>query len=324
MIMKKLWYMILGTIMLACNKEDALDSRIQLENLYTISDDASDTIKQQIYRIYTTYDVPVYFNDTIGQVFLKTDVNGNAVYKYENLDLAWTFDDYEQLNYYYHYVTEPQKQSEALHFIEQYLKDASPELYPFCFFVTERIDRKKRSEIKLTEVEDQFLIGFRTITLLLGRCTEEEPKSIAIKMLRSNVSQKINNYAEELAYFHAVSEEKCYNAYWTNLDPTLSEYWKAPELDPDYINTNYTPEQLEEIRAQQRPVVAHYGFVMAEKQDGGMSAPRNKEEDLQGYIKVIMNGSDETFRANWGNYPLVMKKYEILYKIITEKLGVEL
>ena len=44
-------------------------------------------------------------------------------------------------------------------------------------------------------------------------------------------------------------------------------------------------------------------LLWLKKQDGGMSAPRNKEEDLQGYIKVIMNGSDETFRANWGNYP---------------------
>ena len=33
---------------------------------------------------------------------------------------------------------------------------------------------------------------------------------------------------------------------------------------------------------------------------------------------------EETFRKQWGAYPLVMQKYEVLYKIITEKLGVEL
>lgn len=323
--MKKLWYIALGMIMLACGKEDALDSRIQLENLYTISDDASDTIKQRIYSIYTTYGVPVYFNDTIGQVFLKMDVNGKAVYEYEKLDLAWTFDNYDKIDYQYHYVTDPEQQSKALRFIEQYLQDASPALYPFCFFITEGISKKKRDEIKFTQMEDQFLTGFRTITLLLEQCADETPQSMATQMIRSNVLQKINNYTEELAYFHAVTDKKTYYQYWKVLDPS-SPYFALPELNPDYTSDRYTPEELEEIRAQKRPIAGKFGFVMATIQDrgAGSSAPYDAKEDLQCYVKVIMSGTDESFRKNWGAYPLVMEKYEILYKIITEKLGVEL
>lgn len=46
---------------------------------------------------------------------------------------------------------------------------------------------------------------------------------------------------------------------------------------------------------------------------------------LECFVKVILaTGSDEVFREQWGTYPLVMEKYEVLYEIITEKLGVEL
>ena len=51
----------------------------------------------------------------------------------------------------------------------------------------------------------------------------------------------------------------------------------------------------------------------------------DKKRDLECLVKVKMsNGSDEVYREQWGTYPLVMEKYEVLYEIITEKLGVEL
>ena len=53
-------------------------------------------------------------------------------------------------------------------------------------------------------------------------------------------------------------------------------------------------------------------------------SPDNMEDDLNGYITEILQHSKEEFEQLWGDSPLVMKKYEILCKIITDELGVEL
>ena len=53
-------------------------------------------------------------------------------------------------------------------------------------------------------------------------------------------------------------------------------------------------------------------------------SPNNTEEDLNGYISEILQHTKGEFEQLWGDCPLVMKKYEILCKIITDELGVEL
>ena len=119
-------------LMIACSKESTLESRINLDELYVIQDDPDDPVKHRIYEIYETYGIPVYFNDTIGRIFLKTDVHGQPVYQYEKLDLAWGYDSYKKLEYHYQYITDPEKQLEVLTWIGQYLRDADKALFPFC------------------------------------------------------------------------------------------------------------------------------------------------------------------------------------------------
>ena len=70
-------------MLLACQKEDGITPGTGFENLYTIQDDPNDSIQHKRYELYTTYGVPVFFNDTIGKVFVKTDVNGDSVFRYD-------------------------------------------------------------------------------------------------------------------------------------------------------------------------------------------------------------------------------------------------
>ena len=106
--MRNAIYLILALLILGCEKENGLTSQIELENLYEIKDDPSDPIKHRVYEIYDRYGVPVYFNDTIGKIFVKRDVTGKDVYRYETLDLAWGFTSYNRLTYTYEYMTDPE------------------------------------------------------------------------------------------------------------------------------------------------------------------------------------------------------------------------
>jgi len=73
-----------------------------------------------------------------------------------------------------------------------------------------------------------------------------------------------------------------------------------------------------------RSIAGRFGFVMGSVFGNGLFTPRDTKEDVELYVKVMLATQEETFRKQWGAYPLVMQKYEVLYKIITEKLGVEL
>ena len=66
--------MLLACLLLACQKEDGITPGTGFENLYTIQDDPNDSIQHKRKELYTTYGVPVLFNDTIGKVFEKSDV----------------------------------------------------------------------------------------------------------------------------------------------------------------------------------------------------------------------------------------------------------
>ena len=69
--MKNVIYLILSFLILGCEKENELTSKIELENLYEIKDDPTDPVKHRIYEIYSEYGVPVYFNDTMERFLSK-------------------------------------------------------------------------------------------------------------------------------------------------------------------------------------------------------------------------------------------------------------
>lgn len=90
--MKKYMIWLLAALVLgACQKEDDLGNEIDFSNPYVITDDADDPVQQERYRLYTEYGVSVYFSDTVGQVYVRDDIYGNPVYRYEVLDPCWTF-----------------------------------------------------------------------------------------------------------------------------------------------------------------------------------------------------------------------------------------
>ena len=256
---------------------------------------------------------------------MKTDVHGQPVYQYEKLDLAWGYDSYKKLEYHYQYITDPEKQLEVLTWIGQYLRDADKALFPFCFFVLESVTTKNLDNREVTEVDQQFMIGFRTLTMIMGNWEGENPGDILLNMKRNMVTQKIKNYSEDLAYFNKVSDANWYGTkYWSEVDNTITTYWNCDVLNPDYTGS-LTGEALEEQRVEARAVTGRFGFVMGDEWGGGLFTPYDTQRDLECFVKVILaTGSDEVFREQWGTYPLVMEKYEVLYEIITEKLGVEL
>ena len=136
--MRNIFYcFLLAFFILGCRKEDSLEVQLELRDLYAITDNPNDSIQHRIWEIYDKYHVPVYFNDTIAKEFMKIDVYGDTVWRYETVDMAWTFDGNEGRTYTYSYMTDPKEQMFALDIVEKLLTDASPTLYPYSIFIAD-------------------------------------------------------------------------------------------------------------------------------------------------------------------------------------------
>lgn len=339
--MKRIIYMLLVILIFGCQKENTLEAKLEYEHLYAIEDDPSDPVKHRVYEIYKQYNVPVYFNDTIGKLLVKEDIHGNPVYRYETLDLAWGFTSYSNLKFHYEYMTDSAEKLKALDLIEEYLKLANKALYPFNFFVVKSLRTEDNQENITEHSHGKFNIYFRTL-LMTGDWSSIGEDVLLENMKREMVKNKIMNYKDLLSIFNGVSKKAWYGVSWISIDPKFNEYlvlpnefeWKNNEIPPVYYFSTsclsdtwyavneFTPVGLEKFRAAFRLKIGQFGFVSSGRLY--LDTPNNTDSDLTGFINEMLRWSREEFREKWGDSPLVMKKYDILYEIVVNNLGVEL
>ncbi|TXH54486.1 MAG: hypothetical protein E6Q89_07965 [Bacteroidia bacterium] len=313
-------------LLIGCSKEKSIIPSIKLENVYEIKDSETDTIQQRVFKIYQKYKVPVYFNDTVGKVYVMDDAKGNPIYQYEKIDLSWTFSSYSKDVYQFEFMSNDQDKTKALNIIEAYLEDVSPSLRPFSFFVT--LSAQRLSQGKVVEVikNGQYKLGFRTV-FLTGNWTALQMSQQPDLMKRQIVSTKILNYTNDVLDFSNISKSIWYGGlYWNAIEPSVVYGWKSAEaLYDDWTGAKwYTATQLDSMRVEARTIIGKFGFIKGNKSTKGLQTPKNATEELEDYVQEILKYSASDFKKLWGNHPLVMKKYAILTNVIENKMQVKL
>lgn len=350
--MKNIVYILIIISIFGCQKEDGLKPNLKFENLYSIKDDTTDAVKHRVYEIYSQYGVPVYFNDTIGKIYVKDDIDGNPVYNYETIDMAWSFTDYERLRYRYEYLDSIDEQHQALDIIENYLNTSAKSLYPYNFFVVKSATAKNVRKEETIYKNGKYIIGTRSI-LMTGNWGLDNRDSITNRdsviealptvMKKEMVKLKIQNFKNLLTAFNKVSNAIWYDNKFDQLDEKFYEVNKfkyvvdereielpnnaftASCLSDDwYLKEYFAPEELEKCRAAYREKIGQFGFVSSSIRWKGTSTPNTTEEDLESYISEMLRWTKDEFYKLWGSSPLVIKKYNILYEILSGNLGIEL
>lgn len=326
--MKKilLIFVSITSIFISCGKEDTIQNHLVLENVFEIKDDSNDPIHKRIFQIYNKYSVPVFFNDTIGQVFIMNDVQGNPIYSVEKIDLAWTFTNYSKQKYEFEYMTKYEEKNTSLDIIEAYLEDASPSLHPFSFFVTR--SGKKTDQGKVVEefINGKFYIGFRTV-YMTGEWKEGQMDEIPYNLKRQMILDKILNYPDDITEFSIQSKSVWYGGRsWNELDSSIPGGWKEVDaLYDDWAGAKwYTEEELKIMRSNARKVIGKFGFVKGNSLTKGLQSPSNPNDELKDYINEILKYGPVKFEELWGTHPIVMKKYSILVNVIQNKMNVKL
>ena len=335
-------YILLICLLLACQKEDGITPGIGFENLYTIQDDPNDSIQHKRYELYTTYGVPVFFNDTIGKVFVKVDVNGDSVFRYETLDLNWTFSGSNSgsVTYQVTRLTDPDLMMKSLRFAEIFLKNSQPALYPYALWLTEKCYQLSSAGVEQKEIISRYR---NLMFSWIDQMKEEEMQEKAIGFRNEVVKLKVQNYSDELNAFNNMLDESLYDKNWRN-SASLQVWYPWPleeewEQDSSYrkemmtygnfTNTNWpegiwTNEEVDNYALYCRELVGALGFVSYDPEMGIRRTPRNTDIDLELYLIEMMKYNRKQFLERWEGSPLVIKRYEILYSIIRDELGVEL
>lgn len=349
-------YILLACLGIACQKEDGITPGIIYENLYAITDDPTDSIQHRRYELFEKYGVPVFFNDTVGQVFVKVDVNGDSVFRYETLDLNWAFSSTNSSTVTYHVtrITDPALQMKALRMAETYLENSFPALYPYALWLT------KDCYVISSSVEQKEVVSRYRNLLFAGidGIAEEDMPAKAKEFRNEVVKLRVQNYETQVKAFNSVTDEKYYDVRWSTLYPKeIVPHWNNPNTawypfgfalekewnqedrsallrevrnygnntDERFKMGKWTEEDFDVYNAYCRPLVGAFGFITYDVLSGSVAyTPQNTENDLTYYLEEMLKYSREEFLERWESSPLVLKKYEILYAVIRDELGVEL
>ena len=219
--------MLLACLLLACQKEDGITPGTGFENLYTIQDDPNDSIQHKRYELYTTYGVPVFFNDTIGKVFVKTDVNGDSVFRYETLDLNWAFSGTNSgsVTYQVTRLTDPGLMMKSLRFAEIFLKNSQQALNPYALWLTEKCYQLSSAGVEQKEIISRYR---NLMFSWINQINEEDMLEKAAGYRNEIVKLKVQNYSDELNAFNNMLDESLYDKNWGEFYPDERiPYWRS-------------------------------------------------------------------------------------------------
>ena len=339
-------------VMLAgCGKEDELQPELKPVHLYEIKDNPSDSVQHRVYQIYQEYGVPVYFNDTIGKVFVSTNIYGDSVFQYELLDPAWTFTGYSNLKYQYTYMTDPAEKILFLNMIEDFLKKCSSTMYPYSIFVVNEYQTKGYNNDITLHQNGKYSVFYKL--LLLTGDADTPLDEMPDLLVRSIIENHITDYIDLLAAFNRVSKEWVNAKNWAALGidklgkPYQFTAVNSYGYEETYEVTSFTDypiyggtscladtwwgirdlsaETVELTRKAVRYEIGKYGFVGPSVKNTFISVPPvDGPDDLKAFVKEVMRYPKKEFETIWGESPLVMQKYAILADIIENELGVKL
>lgn len=337
--------MILGVLLLTAScdsNEDVLENKIDFSSPYVVTDDIDDPIQHHRYLIYKEYGVPVFFNDTVSSTYIGDGYDGKPIYRYETLDLNWSFSSHNKssVTYVYDYITDADVQEKALQFVDDFLKEASEPMRPFSIFLTESFAIQTTNGVTTTP---EFWSGFRTLVIpKVNDVAVEDISTFTHSVLKSMVKDRVmNNDGVSAAFGEVSSANNYYDKLWVS---ELKCQWgvehKGMLWDPadlfdrgvevKYITQSWSTNvsTRAEFYAERDLIfreIGRFGFICGniESMKGHLYSPRNISEDMEFYLDNMLELGSEAFEERYCSSSLVIDKYNILADYINNVLGVE-
>lgn len=297
--MKKSQTYILYSIILlgcfSCKKEDTLLPNAPQPNLFAPAEGATDPTSELRRKFYETTGAYLLFSDTLKNEYYGTDVYGNPLYNTELLDLSYGINSSALWKFEFEYLSDYEKQEQAVELLEEQILPVLPKnYYPYSFLLIDNlfaytllVEEGDTDGLWLGS-DENFYFGPRAMAINISKL-EEQGEAFAKEI----VNCLIRDYyftSEKLQEFYA-SGKNYYDKYIWLYDEFYSE---DDFLMATGILGYYFDDYEEAIEV--------YG----------------SDSDLKKYLDIILDGSEEDFKTEYADYPLVLKKYDMLKQLLIE------
>lgn len=298
----------------ACEKEDALEPSYLEKDWFIPQDNPADPLQHRAFGIFTKWDVPVFYNDTIGRQDRGADRKGQPLVFYKILDLNYNLNNppnvHSLKDKHYSLIRDEDDIMAGMDFVDQKLLPVLPEqFYIHSILLLDSLyednyGRKTHFNV-YSSLEALAIAGVPDIAAMTEDGQKERANEIAVYL---TVNYLAGRESEELDAFRRES-----------YDPVLEKsIYGLPVCLPRYPGYTCVPPDRWEV----------YGFLDYDRTKySSLSDPDPKnwnytllkeEQDIETYIDAVLSWSEDVFTTQYAAYSKVLKKYRIIRGILLD------
>ncbi|HCD92049.1 MAG TPA: hypothetical protein DEQ93_02155 [Odoribacter splanchnicus] len=297
-------YILCGLVLFSCfscKEEDDIVPNPPMTNLFAPADGANDPTSELRRQFYTETGCYLLFTDTLKHEYTGVDAYGNALYNTELLDLTYGITSTVRWAFAFTNLPDYEEQKNAVELLKTYVLPAlNKRYYPYSFLL---IDNLRASAWYVEEgatdaegfwgefSEQSYYIGTRAIAISISKL-QQNPEEF-LQLLQQNI---INNY---------LSYDKLVEFYEPGKD------WYGFH---DYTTAFYSEEAFIEATG----ILAYYYEDPWDEGEEPWLEAYDRNSDLDRYIDWILNHTEEDFENQYGDYAIVMKKYDIVKQLLID------
>lgn len=273
---------------------------------------ADQALQEAFYKKNKLY---VLFNDTLSKKQTSVNPDGTPFYEYKDIDMRYNLHGFaltsEAAVFSYEYLTSDADKAAAVSFLDnEFLPSLGESLRPISFLLVDQISYVYDYYGSKVWGTAQVWPGWRCTAVAMhgiGSMDAAQRNQLRLTLLQAIVASKIGG-VEESKFDEFYSYCNDYYSKYAMYDDALPFFEKYP-----------TPMDLGLLDN----TVSYYRWNSDASLGLVMYNIAAKSYDLQDYTNTIFKYSEEEFMAKYGEYPIVVKKYQVL-KAIIEELGVKL
>lgn len=298
--MKKIFYISMISLagcLAACQEEDVKPSGA--ENTFAPSPEATDATSQLRRDFYEATGCFLLFSDTLRHEYAGETVYGEPYYDTELVNMGWNLGGVSSPNLGFEYITDLSEQEEAVDFLTNNLYPYIETIMPYSLLALRNLKEYSTDYYTGEIIDSTSIITYsndRCIALNIGQLWDyDDPDAYAQDIC---CEMMLGSWGGDPTWFYDGGEAE---------DFFLVNKWDYNE-NKEYYYIEYGLNQDETYMQ----LMYENGFLVNTQEE---TMPSEKE-DVSSYIKTYLTIGDEAFRAKYGEYDVIMEKYEIIKPLI--------
>lgn len=278
----------------ACKKESELVPNAPLPNLFAPSENATDPTSLLCREFYKETGVYLLFSDTLKNEYIGTDVYGNPLYNTELVDLTYGINSSFLWKFDFTYSTKFEEQERAADLVkEKVLPVLNKDDYPYSFLLIDKFsaytwmieEGEEMNDGYWSEGEEwDFYSGIRAMAISMSQLLNNT-ESLVLDIRKAAIKKFLT--AEKLEDFYAYGKDYYGKYIW--------DFYS----EEDFITaTGILGFYFDEYD--------YYVEVWG------------SESDLDCFLTRILEDSEEEFKEEYAGYDLVLTKYDMLKRLLSE------